>query len=339
MRPSLRPAIVLVVIATLVACFTALRAPADPLIARERAYTGPTFKVATWNVRGGSGITGWVGSAGFESGTGNCTDPKKPLNAWGVGAVQPFLTKYVADDPEVVAFGTQEGWGCTRPAQVAPLLTGWKKWTHSRAGVSLFTRYGIAGQWEEFQIEKKGVGGMTEDRWIIGGNVCLVADCTRTAHVWSTHLAPAADQDWPRHVQKVLDYLATKPQPQVWMGDLNLWKWDRWSPRVTCGEATWPMAAAYDRIMRAGYIDAWAATQSGPGWSGMTSRKASRGRTYCGKNNDGTPFKRIDYVLAKGITPIDTELFGFNGPGKWHPSDHLGLKATLRMPDQNKVAH
>jgi hypothetical protein len=92
------------------------------------------------------------------------------------------------------------------------------------------------------------------------------------------------------------------------------------------------MAAAYDRIIAAGYIDAWAATQTGPGWSGMTSRKAPRGGTYCGKNSDGTPYKRIDYVLTKGVKPIATELFGFVGPGRWHPSDHLGLKATLEMP-------
>ncbi len=331
-----RSAIAFVVLGTVLTGPRALPETSIPLISPLHAQTGPTFKVATWNMRGGSGIKGWVGRAGFESSTGNCTDHTRPLNAWGVGFMQPFVTKHVAADADVVAFATQEGWGCTRSAKVGPLLTGWKQWTHGRAGVNLFTRYGIVGPWEEFQIEKAGVGGMPEDRYIVGGNVCLVANCSRTAYMWSTHLAPAADAHWPAHVQKVLDYLATKPQPQVLMGDLNIWKWDRWSPRVTCGAPTPAMAAAYTRIIKAGYVDAWPATQAGPGWSGMTSRKAPRGRTYCGQNRDGSPYKRIDYVLTKGIVPIATELFGSTGAGTPHPSDHLGLKATLQLPGKSR---
>ena len=303
---------------------------------RPAAPADTSFKVVTWNMRGGSGIQGWVGAAGFDSNTNNCTDQKRPLNAWGAGVVQRYVTQHVASDQAVVAFATQEGWGCAQSSRVAPLLTGWKKWTHGRSGVNLFVRHGIVGDWKEAQIEKKGVGGMTEDRWVVGGEVCLSADCRRTAHMWSTHLAPAKDADWPAHVQKVLDYLKTQPQPQILMGDLNLWTWDQWSPRVTCGTATRPMAAAYAAILRAGFRDAWTATQRGPGWTGMTSRKAPSGNTYCGQNSDGTPFKRIDYVLTKGIEPVATELFGFTGPGKPHPSDHLGLKATLRVQPAGK---
>jgi endonuclease/exonuclease/phosphatase family metal-dependent hydrolase len=214
---------------------------------------------------------------------------------------------------------------------MSPLLTGWKASSPGRAGVNLFARHGIVGPWQEFQIEKKGVGGMREDRWLVGAEVCVTADCQRTAHVWTTHLAPADDGQWPAHVQKVLDYLATKPQPQILMGDLNLWKWDRWSPRVTCGAATRPMADAYDRIVRSGYVDAWATTETGPGWTGMTSRRAPHGNTYCGEHHDGTPFKRIDYVFAKGLQAVDTELFGMTGAGTPHPSDHAGVKASLAL--------
>ena len=292
------------------------------------APPGPRVTVATWNVRGGSGIGGWVGTAPFRSTTGNCTDRSAPLNAWGAGFIQPFITRDIAADPSVVAFATQEGWGCARSSQMASLLTGWKA-SPERAGVNLFARHGIVGAWQEFQIEKKGVAGMREDRFLIGAEVCLTADCRRTAHIWSTHLAPADDAHWPVHVQKVLDYLATKPQPSILMGDLNLWKWDQWSPRVTCGAATAPMAKAYDLITRAGYVDAWATTETGPGWTGMTSRRAPRGNTYCGKDESGTPYKRIDYVFVKGMAPADTELFGFTGAGTPHPSDHLGVKASL----------
>ena len=88
----------------------------------------------------------------------------------------------------------------------------------------------------------------------------------------------------------------------------------------------------FPNIIKAGFTDAWAATQSGPGWTGMTSRKAPRGGVYCGEQSNGTPYKRIDYVLTKGLKPVATELFAFTGAGTPHPSDHLGLKATLELP-------
>ena len=312
----------------------ALIAALAAMTVAAQAQAPATFKVATWNMRGGSGIRGFVNPAGFDSGTGNCTDKSRPLNAWGVGFVQPFVTKHVADDPAVVAFGTQEGWGCARSGNVAPLLTGWKKWAWGRSGVNLFTRYGIKGDWDEFRIEKAGVGGMKEDRWLLGAVVCLVADCSRTSYIYVTHLSPATNRDWSPHVQKVLDHLATRTQPQLLMGDLNLWKDDRWSPNVRCGATTPEMTVAYDNIIKAGFTDAWAATQSRPGWTGMTSRKAPRGGVYCGAESNGTPYKRIDYVLTKGLKPVATELFAFTGAGTPHPSDHLGLKATLEMPER-----
>jgi len=301
---------------------------------RVEADTRPAFKVATWNLRGGSGQKGWKKTPPpFESDTGNCTDPTRPLNAWGVGFTQQFITEQIANDPAVVAFGAQESWGCTKPSNIAPLLPGWKSHNYGRAGVGLFARHGISGGWDEFRFERKGVGGMSEDRFLVGANVCLVADCSRTAYVYSTHLAPASDAEWPAHVQKVLAFLNTRPTPQILLGDLNLWKWDRWSPRVHCGQATRPMAAAYDMISASGFVDAWAATQRRPGWTGMTSRKASAGwPPYCGERSTGTPFKRIDYVWTRGLKPVGAELFGFTRAGDAHPSDHLGLKAAIELP-------
>jgi endonuclease/exonuclease/phosphatase family metal-dependent hydrolase len=301
---------------------------------RVDAHWPATFKVATWNVRGGSGEKGWTKTPPpFESDTGNCTDPTQPLNAWGVGFTQQFITEQVANDPAVVAFGAQEAWGCAEPDHVAALLTGWKSYDEGRAGVGLFARYGITGTWDKFQIEENGVRGMPEDRFLIGANVCLDAGCRRTAYIYSTHLAPATDAEWPAHVKKVLGFLNTRPAPQILVGDLNLWIWDQWSPRVHCGAATRPMAAAYGMIAASGFVDAWAATRRGPGWTGMTSRRAPSGwPPYCGRRSTGTPFKRIDYVWTRGLKPVSSELFGFTGPGRAHPSDHLGLKATIEVP-------
>jgi endonuclease/exonuclease/phosphatase family metal-dependent hydrolase len=301
---------------------------------RLGAQPAATFKVATWNLRGGSGVRGWKKTPPpFDSDTGNCTDPQQPLNAWGVGFTQRFLTRHIADDPDVVAFGAQEAWGCTDPINVAPVLTGWRSYYHGRAGVGLFARHGIRGSWDEFQIEKRGVGGVSENRFLIGANVCLDADCSHTAYIYSTHLGPPADAEWPAHVQKVLAFLNTRPTPQILVGDLNLWKSDRWSPRVNCGQPTPPMGTAYDMIAGSGFVDTWAVTRRGPGWSGMTSRRASSGwPPYCGEYSTGTPYKRIDYVWTKEVKPVGAELFGFTGPGQAHPSDHLGLKATIELP-------
>ncbi len=290
---------------------------------------GALFKVAAWNLRGGSGAQGFADAPPFDSNTGNCTDPAQPLNAWGRGFTQQFLLSDVAADPAIVALGASESWGCAQGKNVNAVL-GWKAFSRGYNGTTLYARHGISGEWDVHRIEQAGVDGMTESRYIVGANVCLVPDCTRTLYMWAAHLAPPTDAKWSAHVRKVLAYLGTKPQPHLWMGDLNLWRNDRWSPRVRCGTATPAMTQALDLVDRAGYIDAWKATQSAPGWTGMQSR--STGRLGCGRFWNGGLYKRIDYVLSKGIRPTASALFATVDPGAPAPSDHAGILATFPMP-------
>jgi exonuclease III len=290
-------------------------------------YAQPiAFAVATWNVRAGHGTAGLRPNPPFDSNTKNCSDPTRPRNAWGVGAMQRVLQEEIAGDREVVAFGVQEAWGdCANVKNIAAEL-GWRTFVPERNGVGMIARHGIAGAWDQWRIEQKGVGGAAEDRWIVGANVCLVAGCARTMYMWTTHLTPASDAEWPSHVRKVLDRLEERPKPHMFFGDLNLWENDRWSPRTWCGGATRPMAVALASIVRAGYVDAWAATQRGAGWTGMVSRRG------CGAWRRGGLFKRIDYVWSAGIAPRAAVRFGVVAAGDPGPSDHVGVKARFTLP-------
>ena len=49
------------------------------------------FKLAFFNIRSGIGQPGLPGAPVTFAETSNCTDTTKPLNAWGVGAVQAEL--------------------------------------------------------------------------------------------------------------------------------------------------------------------------------------------------------------------------------------------------------
>lgn len=292
----------------------------------SETQNGPTFSVATWNVRAGYGVEGVHHDPPFDMNTANCTDPERPRNAWGVGFTQRFLQAGIGQDPDVVALGLQEAWGnCGNVKNIASLLQ-WAAFAPERNGVGMVAKYGIVGPWDYWQIELKGVAGATEDRWIVGGNICVARDCVKTVYMWATHLAPSSDAEWPSHVKKALDWVATKLVPHLFVGDFNLWQNDQWSPLTNCGGATPPMAVALANIIRAGYVDAWAATQPGEGWTGMVSRNG------CGPDRNGHVFKRIDYIWSKGLTAVSTTRIGVVAPGAPGPSDHLGLKAQFVIP-------
>lgn len=284
------------------------------------------FAVATWNIRGGYGAAPARPDQPFDMNTANCTNPLAPRNAWGVGFVQPFLESDAQEDPQLVALGLQEAWGaCGNLRNVAALLR-WTTVSPERGGVGLIARYGIVGPWDMWQIEFKPVAGAPEDRWLIGGNVCVAPDCVRTVYMWTTHLSATLDAEWPRHVGKVLDWIERKPVPHLFMGDLNIWQNDDASPPTFCGRPTAPMADALARIAGAGYVDAWAATQPGEGWTATLLRPG------CGPDRNGGAYKRIDYIWSKGLNAIATTRLGLVPDGGPAPSDHFGVKALFEVP-------
>jgi exonuclease III len=246
--------------------------------------------------------------------------------------MQRVLESEIRDTADVVALGVQEAWGsCGNVRNIAALL-GWTA-SPERSGVGLITRYGIVGEWDLRQIEFRSAGA-PEDRWIVGANVCTAPDCVDAVYMWTMHLAATTDDQWMAHVGKVLDWLRRRPTPHLFLGDLNIWENDAWSPQTNCGRATLPMSAALASIRLAGYIDAWAATQSTPGWTATLSR------TGCGPDGDGGAYKRIDYVWLKGLDALSTKRFGIVPGGTDAPSDHYGVKARVavsRPPTPNPV--
>jgi hypothetical protein len=275
-----------------------------------------TFKLATWNVRSGMGIAGFE-TRHWSHGTLNCTDRTKPMNAWGIGLPQKELERLKAD-PAIVALAVQESWNCGNAAQLNSVL-GFKTIAQGRNGVVLIARHGFSSKPTLHRV------GAKYDSWIVGGPVCLDAECSAAVPAFSTHWG-GSDEEWPQQAQNVIDFLSGQPEPHVFMGDLNIFKIDEWNPRVRCTSEDKPgRSAAIALIEKAGYIDAWKATQKGEGWTGMASRKG------CG-SPEGNLYKRIDYIHVKGLRVVGTKRFAHVAPGTDAPSDHAGLIAELAMP-------
>jgi endonuclease/exonuclease/phosphatase family metal-dependent hydrolase len=275
-----------------------------------------TFKVATWNVRSGMGVTGF-NTRTWNNDTLNCTDRTKLLNAWGVGLPQKELERLRAD-PAIVALAVQEAWNCGSPEQLNSVL-GFKAATREQNGVALLARHGFKGSPTYQRV------GAVYPSWLIGGAVCLDAQCSATLPAFSTHWG-GTDDEWPRQAQNVIAFLASQSGPHLFMGDLNIFKIDQWNPRVPCTNDDKPgRSRAIALIERAGYVDAWKATQSGAGWTGMASRPD------CG-SPEGNLYKRIDYIYAKQLRVVSTTIFARAAPGADAPSDHAGLIAELALP-------
>ena len=279
--------------------------------ARPQAFT-----VATWNVRSGMGIQGF-GTRSWSHETLNCTDRRKPLNAWGIGLPQRELRR-IREDASIVALAVQEAWNCGSPENLNSVL-GFKGSTRTRNGVALLARFGFSGNHIEHPI-----GTDNYKSWLVGGRLCLNSACSDTIPMFSTHFGAKEDADWPRQAQNMVDFLRTQPQPHIVAGDLNIFRIDRWNPKVPCtNDDSSGRSRAIDTIERAGYADAWKATQTGEGWTGMTNRPR------CGRPEGGL-YKRIDYIYVLGLQVTSTTRFAHPAPGADAPSDHAGLIAALR---------
>jgi exonuclease III len=264
------------------------------------------------------GIRGF-GPRHWRHDTLNCTDRTKPLNAWGIGLPQREL-KRIKADPAIVAIAVQEAWNCGKPENLNSVL-GFKTATRERNGVALIARHGLAGP-----ETAQRIGGGGYDSWIVGGLVCLDANCSTTLPIFSTHWGAKDRKEWPIQAQHVIDFLKTQSRPHLFAGDLNIFRIDRWNPKVPCtNNDDVGRTDAIELLEHAGYIDAWKATQPGEGWTGMTSRPG------CG-SPVGNLFKRIDYVYSKQLRVVSTTQFARPKPGTDAPSDHVGLIAELAFP-------
>lgn len=274
-----------------------------------------TFKVANWNVRSGMGINGK--NPQIDHSTTDCR-----LNASKPGG--PFWPAMdaIKNDPAVIALGMQEAWACATPEAVRDHL-GWRQATPERNGTTLIARHGLLGKHVVEQIAFKGVDGASEDQWLLGGDVCVDADCRSTLRVYSAHFTAPDDVGFTAQARNTVAYVKSQPSAErnIILGDLNFYMANH--TFVPCGttRATSPPA---DVFAAAGYVDAWLLLKPGiDGATGMWNRKG------CG-TPDGGLFKRIDYIYSRGLTPTDVRLFALITPMVQDaPSDHAGIVATF----------
>lgn len=313
-RRSLRPhAPAIALLFCSIACH---KSPAEPTAtpASGNPRASALFKVATWNIRSGMGINGFTTTT-WRSDTLNCTNPSQPMNAWGMGLPQAELAK-VRADPEIVAMAIEEAWNCGSPSNVNGVL-GFKSATPDRDGTALLARYGFASAVQYQQLNRGA--------WLVSGDVCLDPACTTAFPMVAAHWDGGVADSSAAQAQQTLQFMSSKPTPNLFMGDLNVFRVDTWNPPVPCTGADNPSrVAAIGLVEGAGYTDAWKATQNAEGWTGMATRNG------CGVPN-GNLFKRIDYVYAKGVRVVSAARFARAAPGADSPSDHIGLIAELAL--------
>jgi len=258
------------------------------------------------------GIRGFTTTT-WSSDTLNCTDPSKPLNAWGIRLPQTELA-HIRDDQAIVAFAVQEAWNCGNPSNINSEL-GFQAISQEREGTALAARYGFAAAPTYSQI---GTGS-----WVVGAPVCLNPTCSSTIPMFATHWS---SDDYPGLAHSTLDLLRSQPSTHLLMGDLNVFRIDGWNPKVPCTENDSPVRVnAIQAMESAGYADAWKATQSGEGWTGMATRAG------CGEPH-GNLFKRIDYVYTIGnLKASSTTRIARAAPGADSPSDHVALVAEISV--------
>ncbi|MFG2296286.1 endonuclease/exonuclease/phosphatase family protein [Streptomyces sp. NPDC048603] len=153
----------------------------------------------------------------------------------------------------------------------------------------------------------------------------VAADATvrgRTARVVSTHLEPLSRTVQEAQAGELLAGPLNTALPTVLLGDLN-------SAAGGVGAQPETDTQSYDRLLAAGFTDAWRARRGRD--SGFTCCQAPDLR-----NSTSGLTQRIDYVLFRGdITALTSRRVGHEPAdrtpsGLW-PSDHAGVSSVLRL--------
>jgi Bacterial Ig domain len=310
----------------LVASTCAILVAASQGAMRLSAQSGPpTFKIAYFNIQSGKGEQPLPGrSCPFAENT-NCTDPSRPMNAWGLGIVQAELRSKLAD-PSVIALGLGEAWSCANPAAVRTAL-GWAATSTIRNGVAIVARYGFAGPEEWLQLDTSLNATPSDTMWVLKVPVCLNASCsssvlTFTAHWYGKTIVDADSYGvYEKQARQTIEFLDRfAGQPRVLIGDLNVFE----GTALMCLQ--FPLNKPVQMMRDAGYVDAWNGVHGlANGNTGMWNRPG------CG-SPEGAPWKRIDFSWSQQLNPVSMTRFGMVTPGECAPSDHAGILIEYQTP-------
>jgi hypothetical protein len=280
----------------------------------------PSFRIAFWNIQSGFGERPLPGRPCPFTESSNCTDPSKPMNAWGREIVQDELVRTIRNDAAVVALGLAEAWTCGTPAAVQKVL-GWKARATSKNGLSMVARHGFAGAEEWLQVDTTRNANPKDTKWVLRVPVCLDASCQQSIVVYTAHWYSVARTDEEDYAvartqgQQTIDFMTRRSgaEPHILIGDLNAFE----GPAPVCRQN--PRNEPIQMLRTAGYADAWPAVHGeAEGFTGMWNRQR------CG-DPEGYLWKRIDYAWSKGLKPLAISRIGMVKPGECAPSDHAGI--------------
>jgi hypothetical protein len=283
------------------------------------AQTG-SIKIAFYNIQSGKGERALAGRTSTFADNANCTDATQPMNAWGVGFVQPFLIASLRNDAKVVALGLAEAWVCGSAENVRAVL-GWKARSTSRNGVSMVARHGFAGPEQWLQLDTSGNLTPSDTKWVLRVPVCLDAACTQNLVVFAAHWLGDTPAMLDAQGRDTVEFMRTAGSaPHVLVGDLNAWE-----GVYVCRQ--YPTPDGLRHLRSASYIDAWPFVHGTlEGFTGMTNRAG------CGIP-EGYVWKRVDYAWSSpGYRPLSMTRFGMVTPGNQAPSDHYGIIAEFPLP-------
>jgi hypothetical protein len=278
-----------------------------------------TFKVAQWNLRGGQGVAEIPGQPHLFDVYGGCA-----VNAWGSGYMQNELVNKIKNDPDVIALGLNEWYGCAGPTEVQALL-GWAAHTNQLNGNGIIAKFGFPSGFtpEFYELLPPGT---PDQMYVVYAQVCRNSACSATVDVFLAHWGGGGQAVIEQQAIETRDFMASRAgtRPRVFVGDLNVW--DQISAHAgSCSERSikpWGLQTLRD----AGYKDAWKELRpTEPGYTQALNRNG------CGIPN-GAAWRRIDYVWSLGMTATAIEQIGVPTViGETALSDHLGLKATFTI--------
>ena len=276
-----------------------------------------TFKVAQWNLRGGQGVLELAGKPHLFDAGSDCA-----VNAWGSGYMKNELVNKIKNDPDVIALGLNEGYGCAGPSEVQALL-GWAAHSNQLNGNGIIAKFGFAGTPEFYELLPPGT---PDQMYVVYAQVCRNSTCSATVDVFLAHWGGGGQAVIEQQAIDTRDFMASRAgtRPRVFVGDLNVW--DQISGHAgSCSETSikpWGLQTLRD----AGYKDAWKELRpTEPGYTQALNRNG------CGIPN-GAVWRRIDYAWSLGMTATAIEQIGLPQEiGETALSDHLGLKATFTI--------
>lgn len=325
-----------------------------------------TFKVAFWNLEGGTGMPKMTGKTCAYNDSGynkypNCT----------AAAIQPGhilsdqLASLASSNPNLVAIGLSEAYGCVSASKVRTRL-GWPAPLSGYAGVlkggngtNVVAKYGIVNSTKGAVITtdpNNAAYACSDPQAPLRAEICIDAICSKTMQMFTVHMAHCIYDIQAQNLMSFVNGEITRlglpaNEPRIVGGDLNIWAADYESSGATAsycapnaGEAPdanrpygFLYQDAYDVFkVKNGMTDAWrymypdfSANSTSRGYTSMLNRSSCKYSV----DGIGSGYKRIDHIFSKYTAPVAVSLVGKpSAYGDCVASEHMAVVGEFKMP-------